>query len=84
MWFWVNVGIFHDGVSLYLIRFVLIRKSLNPVSVDVMNLSIKPFLESDTNLGYKTNINLIDNCKAYTDTINKVFGRGWVIISDKF
>ncbi|KAL5237473.1 hypothetical protein ACI65C_004883 [Semiaphis heraclei] len=50
-------------------------KCLNPVKVDIVNLSTKPFIEDD-NLGYKTNINLIDNCKAYTDTINKVFGHG--------
>lgn len=45
------------------------------MKVDVVNLSTKPFIEDD-NLGYKTNINLIDNCKAYTETINKVFGNG--------
>jgi len=50
-------------------------KCLIPVQVDIVNLSTKPFIEED-NLGYKTNINLIDNCKAYTDTIHKVFGRG--------
>lgn len=38
-------------------------------------MSTKPFLEGDS-LGYKTNINLIDNCKAYTDTVNRVFGKG--------
>jgi len=51
-------------------------KCLIPVNVDIVNLSTKPFIEADTNLGYKTNINLIDNCKSYTDTINKVFGKG--------
>lgn len=38
-------------------------------------MSTKPFIEED-NLGYKTNIDLIDNCKSYTNTINKVFGKG--------
>lgn len=51
-------------------------RCLNPVNVAIVNLSTKPFIEADTNVGYKTNINLIDNCKAYTDTINKVFGKG--------
>jgi hypothetical protein len=55
--------------------FFVFRKCLNPVKVDIVNLSTKPFIEDD-NLGYKTNVNLIDNCKAYTDTINKVFGNG--------
>lgn len=51
------------------------RKCLSPAKVDIVNMSTKPFIEDD-NLGYRTNINLIDNCKAYTDTINKVFGKG--------
>lgn len=62
-------------ILIWKICFVLFRKCLNPVKVDIVNLSTKPFIEDD-NLGYKTNINLIDNCKAYTDTINKVFGNG--------
>lgn len=51
------------------------RKFLSPVKVDIVNLSTKPFIEDD-NLGYKTNINLIYNCKAYTNTLNKIFGKG--------
>lgn len=46
-----------------------------PVKVDIVNMSTKPFIVDDS-LGYKTNINLINNCKSYTDTINKVFGNG--------
>lgn len=45
-----------------------------PVKVDIVNMSTKPFIESD-NLGYKTNINLISNCKSYTNTLRKVFGQ---------
>ncbi|XP_050426158.1 BRCA1-A complex subunit Abraxas 1-like [Adelges cooleyi] len=48
-------------------------KCLTPIKVDIVNLSTKPFIEND-NLGYKTNINLISNCKSYTNTLNKVFG----------
>ncbi|XP_050529181.1 BRISC complex subunit FAM175B-like [Daktulosphaira vitifoliae] len=50
------------------------RKCLMPVKVDIVNLSTKPFIESD-NLGYKTNINLISNCKSYSNIIHKVFGQ---------
>lgn len=80
MWFWVNTYTFYviDYIELVNILtwiFNFFRKCLNPANVDIVNLSTKPFIEDD-NLGYKTNINLIDNCKAYTDTINKVFGMG--------
>ncbi|VVC44782.1 Hypothetical protein CINCED_3A024839 [Cinara cedri] len=52
-------------------------KSLSPIKVDIVNMSTKPFIEKENvTLEYKTNIDLIQNCKSYKDAKFKVFGEG--------